>query len=440
MVPPGKFAGILSSTPAWPPGCSLAEAEAAARASMVKIGPYKRLFVRIIEVILYPLVRGLDVLRSFGQEPSKEIRRILVVEYWNLGDIVMILPLLQNLRIHYPNAHIALMTNPRLLPLLEGQEVVNEVIPVRVPWAQHFSRWRKVNPFSAAWLELARCILFLRGQKFDLALSGRPDVRDNLILWLAGAQRRVGYAFAGGRFFLTDVATPDLRHPHQSELWLNLLEHLGKPILDRQPHLKLGSAEEGFAEQYLAERGIQNGDCVVGIHPGARIPTRRWGDQNFRLVADGLTTRFAVKILWFQEPNAADGAACVPHGSIPAALPLRQFMAVLARCQLLICNESGPMHIATALGVPVVAIFGAMDPAWSGPLGEKNRLVIRRGFWCRPCFDRCIFDQPYCLRAIPANEVLEATVSSIQSLSIRKLARTGDGEGVPLRMQRAGST
>jgi len=346
----------------------------------------------------------------------------------------MILPFLQNLRIHYPNAHIALMTNPRLLPLLESQEVVNEVIPVRVPWAQHFSRWRKVNPFSAAWLELARCILFLRGQRFDLALSGRPDVRDNLILWLAGAQRRIGYAFAGGRFFLTDVATPDLRHPHQSELWLNLLEHLGKPTLDRQPHMKLGATEEGFAEQYLAERGIQNGDCVVGIHPGARIPTRRWGDQNFRLVADRLTTRFAVKILWFQEPNAGNGAARVPRGSILAALPLRQFVAVMARCQLLICNDSGPMHIATALRVPVVAIFGATDPARFGPLGEKNRLIIRRGFWCRPCFDRCIFDQPYCLRTICVDEVFEAAVQTIETLTSYRLPEAKVAEGTRLRI------
>ena len=81
-------------------------------------------------------------------------------------------------------------------------------------------------------------------------------------------------------------------------------------------------------------------------------------------------------------------------------------MAVLKRCRLFICNDSGPMHISTALGVPVVAVFGPTEPLWFGPLGPDNRIVIQSGFWCRPCFDYCLFDQPYCLRTISVESVL----------------------------------
>jgi ADP-heptose:LPS heptosyltransferase len=74
------------------------------------------------------------------------------------------------------------------------------------------------------------------------------------------------------------------------------------------------------------------------------------------------------------------------------------------------------MHIATALGVPVVAIFGPTEPAWFGPLGQNNRIVIQRGFWCRPCFDYCVFDQPYCLRTIEVESVFQAAVEALSSV------------------------
>ena len=89
------------------------------------------------------------------------------------------------------------------------------------------------------------------------------------------------------------------------------------------------------------------------------------------------------------------------------SLPLREFMAVLSQCSMFLCNDSGPMHIATALNVPVVALFGPTEPAWFGPLGPQDQIVIRPGFWCRPCFDYCLFDQPYCLRTISVQDVYQ---------------------------------
>jgi ADP-heptose:LPS heptosyltransferase len=83
-------------------------------------------------------------------------------------------------------------------------------------------------------------------------------------------------------------------------------------------------------------------------------------------------------------------------------------MAVLAHCRVLLCNDGGQMHIATALGVPVVAVMGPTQPAWFGPLGRRNRVVIRPEFWCRPCFEYCIFKQAHCLRSITPDDVLQA--------------------------------
>jgi heptosyltransferase-2 len=394
---------------AGPAELSQKEAEAAARGCMVKFSRGRRFVIRLAELLLFPVVRCVDLFRSRRGKTSNEIRKILVLEPGNLGDIVGILPFLESLRISYPEARIALLANPSMFPLLENLPIVDELIPARFPWAIHFSQWRRYNPFSSLWIRLARAIREVRQREFDLALSARGDIRDNFILWLTGIRRRVGYGFFGGGFLLTERAMPDLTRPHRSDCWLRLLEHLGKEVLDRQPRLKLSLAEKKFAKEYLAERGIGDGELVIGIHPGARIRTRQWGTENFRVVGEKLVANLPAKILWFQDPNEnkpSDDRA--PFARV--ALPLRQFMAVLARCNLLLCNDSGPMHIATGLGVPVVGVFGPTEPAWFGPLGEQNKIVMNPSFWCRPCADRCIFDQPYCLRTISIEQVLQAAL------------------------------
>jgi lipopolysaccharide heptosyltransferase II len=402
------------------------DANTAALAVLVRIGIGKRLAIRVFEAIARPLVVAMEWLGHCSANTAGEVRRILVLEYWNLGDIVMELPFLQNLRIHYPDAHIVLMTSPKVAPLIEHQGLVDEVVVVRVPWAQHYSRWRKYNPFSLLWLQLARTLIFLHRQHFDLALTARADIRDNFIIWFTEVRRRVGYAFGGGSFFLTDVVKPDLERPHLSDRWLKLIEHLGKPIVVRQPHLRLVQAEERFAEEYLAERGIQNGDFLIGIHSGARSATRQWGEKNFLKLAQPLLAQFPIKILWFRDPNQEPLAL---NGNQPALdrtrlvplspLPLRQFMALLKRCRLLICNDSGPMHIATGLKVPVVAIFGPTEPTWCRPLGDDNHVVIHPGFWCRPCLDYCRFDQPYCIRAINVESVFQTSVEALNTLLLK---------------------
>jgi heptosyltransferase II len=389
--------------------------DSAALAALVKLGPRKRLIIQLIEAIARPLLSIVDRLRANGSVTTEEIRNILVLEYWNLGDVVMESPFLMNLRIQYPHARITLLTSPKVAPLMAHQQLVDEVIEVQVPWALHYSRWRKYNPFSPLWLQLHRALRALRAQRFDLAFSARADLRDNFILWFTNSRRRVGYSFGGGGFFLTDSVEPDIRNPHFSNRWLNLLQHLGKPIFDRQPRLRLTSEEHQTADALLAKHGIRETDFLVALHPGARSVNRQWGEANFTQVAERLLDKFPVKIIWFQEPGQR-GAA--PSGSsvVPLSLPLREFMSLLSRCGMLICNDSGPMHIATALNVPVVAVFGPTEPAWFGPLGSNNQVVIRSGFWCRPCFDYCIFDEPYCLRTISIEDVCSPAEDALSAL------------------------
>jgi heptosyltransferase II len=382
------------------------QSNAAARAAFLRITPRKWRLINAFEIFLKFVIRFLPSPRRLDEAESAP-RKILVVECWHLGDLAILVPFLKNLRVAAPHSYIALLVNEPLASFLDGQGLVDEFIPVRVPWTQHFSRWKKYNPFSRLWISFARTLLDVRARKFDWVLSGRMDVRDNFLLWLSGAPRRVGYGFAGGAFLLTDCITPDLSRPHRADIWLHLLEQLGHPVNRDIGGFQLSSAEITSAQTFLREQGIPADATLIGIHPGARIATRRWGDERFAVVAKEIVENTDAHIVWFSDPGNPTEAPPLDRCHT-GSLNFRSFLGVLARCQLLVCNDSGPMHLANLLQVPVVAVFGPQNPAWFGPRGAQDRVVIRPEMWCRPCSDYCIFDQPYCLRTIPPQQTTTA--------------------------------
>jgi heptosyltransferase-2 len=380
---------------------------------MLKMTARKWRLVRAFEMVMKAFLPLLQSPRTLGDRewPPKSI---LVMEYWNLGDLAIVVPFLKNLRRIFPTARISLLVNAGLATFLEGQGVVDEFIPVRVPWV-NFSRWLKYNPFSANWISLARTLRAVRKKKFDWAFSGRVDVRDNFLMWLTGAARRIGYGFGGGGFLLTDCVTPDLSHTHRADTWVHLLEAMGQSPNRESGGFRLAEAEVASAEAFLRERGIPSDALLIGVHPGARIATRRWGGERFAEVARRIVAETDVYILWFSDPGDPSEAPRLERCHT-ASLDFRSFLAVLSRCQLLVCNDSGPMHLANLLNVPVVAVFGPQRPEWFGPRAAKDRVVIRSEFWCRPCFDYCIYDQPYCLRAIGPEQVIQEVSAAMEEI------------------------
>jgi len=183
--------------------------------------------------------------------------------------------------------------------------------------------------------------------------------------------------------------------------------YVGAPAEKYTPTLKISKKAQEDAGRFLRARRIPQDAVVIGFHSGARIPIRRWGDERFTEVALGLLRQENLPIVWFSEPGSISNSPS--HDRCHSAtLDFDSFVAVLSRCQFLVCNDSGPMHLANLLAVPVVAIFGSTNHVWFGPRGPNDRVVIRQEMWCRPCFDYCIFDQPYCLRAIEPQDVLDA--------------------------------
>lgn len=360
------------------------------------------------------------------ENPSNPPASILVVEYWNLGDLAILVPFLRNLRECFPRTGISLLVRPELAHFLDGQGLVDEFISTRVPWGRHFNRWRKYNPFSLDWISLVRTIVSLRKRQFEWAFSGRMDIRDNLLLWLSGARRRIGYGLAGGGSLLTDQVTPDLSRPHRADVWLHLLEAVNVLPDRKQGGLRLTDEDQAHSRSFLLARGIPPDSFLIGVHPGARLANRRWGDERFAEVAQRVLQTTGAHILWFLEPGTSCQAPQLKRCHA-VSVDFRLFLSVLTHCRLLLCNDSGPMHLANLLGVPVVAVFGPQRPEWFGPRGPNDRVVIHPEFPCRPCVDYCIFDQPYCLRTISTDEVYHAVAAALGSV------RVGTPEEVSVR-------
>lgn len=401
--------------------------ESAAAAVFKKYRGKRRFTVRLIELLLTPIAW----FSKRRPNPASDVQRILVFEPGSLGDIVMLTPFLRSLRSGFPQAHISVLcrsayassnksyasiNQSSIETLITRQSLADELIPMPIPWLVAVSPWKRYNPFSLRWPAFVRRLLQLRRRHFDLAFAGgRTDIRYNLVLWLVGAQRRIGHGYAGGGALLTDVVQPDMSRPQQSELPLQLLEYVGVKQRTSGTLLSVFPEERDFAANFLATHGIGPHDFVVGIHPGSRVAARSWDQQRFQTVARELTEQHNAKVLWFNDPSDSRPVPA-SENIVSASLPLREFLALLARCQFLVCNDSGPMHLAGAVGIPVVAIFGSTFPEWFKPPGDLHRIVTRRDIWCRPCGDRCIHPEPYCLTLIPVDQVMKQVTELIAEL------------------------
>lgn len=364
----------------------------------------KRLLGSVFDVLTAPLalIARLDALAR--RTPKRPVRRVLVVELWGIGDAVLATCALAALRRALPDAHLAVLVKPHAATLFENSGIVDEVVAFDFPWTSPSEKYAlRRYDVRSIWGLLRR----LRRQRYDISLDARTDPRNHLLTLLAGVRRRFGFAHGSGSWLLTDRVPAGDPERHRVDDWLGLVRAAG--VADVAPSsLSVSVTEEERARKWLRTRGLNPARLLVGIHPGASHAVRRWDLARFAAVADALSERHEAQIIVFADEKGYGEEMPTKRGHAVARVALRELMGLMRQCDLLVCNESGPMHLATALGIPVVAIFTSMNPAWFGPRGSQDRVVMRSEFPCRPCFDRCVFDEPYCNTSISVAEVLTA--------------------------------
>ena len=352
-------------------------------------------------------------------------RSFLIVEPWGIGDVALSTSLMRALRTYFPGSRITLLAKAYAKELLANSGLADEIIVFDFPWTAFTG---KLNPRKYVPRQFQALIRRLRERDFDVSFDARRDIRSNIITYFAGARRRIGYDFGGGAHLLTDVVPSGDQSDHKVADWLALLGPLG--ITDRErfmPRLTVTEGERANARHRLKMFGVSVDKMLIGVHPGAKQPVRRWSTERFAAVIDELQADRDLQVVVFEDRKdpLPRGTATIGTFSSEYNVPrihssLRGFMGLVTQCDLLLCADSGPMHIANALGVPVTALFGPQRREWYGPRGELDRVVQVDDIACRPCFDACIFATPHCMDAITPSAVLSAVREQVTDLRGRR--------------------
>jgi heptosyltransferase-2 len=343
-----------------------------------------------------------------GDGPDESIARVLVVELWNIGDVILTMPFLAQLRCLFPRAKITLVARPFAADLLAGTGLVDDVIPAELTWGPA-DRARFSTKLSELWSVSAK----LRQGRFNIAFASRVHIRERVLLALSGAKRTVGYALADNDASLTDPVKPGGEDLQKVDDWMRLLEPFGAPRTVHVPRLFLKDSERAWAHGYIASRGIAKDALVVGVHPGASLPEKRWPLDRFREVAIATAAQPGVRVLAFAEPSGFGSELFTIPGVVGAQVTLREMMALIERCGILVCNDSGPMHIAGALGIPTVAMFGLGIDHWFSPLGEGHEILRPEDALSGPATPEGQIREP---KQIRSAQVLDAVGRAVQRL------------------------
>ncbi|MDD3581221.1 MAG: lipopolysaccharide heptosyltransferase II [Desulfobacca sp.] len=332
--------------------------------------------------------------------PETPPQRLLVRATNWVGDAVLILPALSGLRARFPQAHMAVLAVPRVAPVFQGHPAVSEIIPYAGP--DNKGRWQLIKQ--------------LRARRFDLALLFPNSFESALVAWGAGIPQRVGYNTEYRTPLLTTVikGPEKLGHLHQVYRHLGLLRAFGKRVPMAFPKLYLEVRELVQAQDLLTQRGIDSRQLIIGLSPGATYGTaKQWYPERFAAVADHLQREFAAQLVLLGGPGDAEVAGRIvnqmrrPPVNLVGDTDLRTALAVIKHLALLITNDSGLMHVAAALGVPLVALFGSTDLDSTGPF-TPLATVLRHPVPCSPCLKRECPTDHRCMELITVTEVVAA--------------------------------
>ena len=342
------------------------------------------------------------------KSPSHQLnfKRILIVRTDRIGDVILSTPVIKALRDNYPHAYIAMMVSPYAKDIVEGNPYLDQVI-IYDKEGKHKS-WPRSIKFSQR----------LKKKKFDLAVILHPINRVHLIIFFAGIPRRIGYNKKIG-FLLTDKIkhTKQLGQKHELEYNLDLIRHLGIEAEDKNLFMPIRLESEKWADALFKQEGIKEKDLLLTIHPGASCPSKIWPNDRFAEVADKLIEKYGFKALIVAGPKDIALAKSLIKHMHHAAIDLSgktsvsQLASLLKRSRLFISNDSGPVHIASAVGVPVVSIFGrtqkGLSPKRWGPVGIKNK-VLHKEVGCIECLAHNCIKEFACLKAITVDDCLKA--------------------------------
>ncbi len=337
--------------------------------------------------------------------------KILVIQTAFIGDVVLITPLLETLAKGLPTAKLTVVTTPAGGEILAGNPAISQIIVYDKKGSD-----RGISKFFEMVEKIKR-------EGFDLAVIPHRSLRSSLLAYLAKIPRRIGFDTSAGAFLFT-TKIPYQRDKHEVERNLDLARlGLGIKMIEQRLKIYLGDKEKVFAQKFLEEHGIKD-EFLIGFAPGSVWGTKRWLASGYAQVGDELSNTYGARVIIFGSKDDAVVAEQIRQtmktstrqaSAIIAAgkTNLKELSALIARCNLFVCNDTAPMHIAMAFNVLTVAIFGPTTlNIGFGPYGENFVVVERAGLECRPCNlhgpRQCPKKHFACMNEISPQEVIRA--------------------------------
>jgi len=330
-------------------------------------------------------------------------KKILIVKPSSLGDIVHSLPFLNAIRKRYTKAEIHWIIFKGFEGLLEGHPMLHKL------WVVDKDSWTKFNRAKDTVTEIKSLLRDLKKERFDLVVDLQGLLRSGLITAATGAPVRIGFKEAreGSRFFYTNKV-PGGKDIHAVDRYLKIAEFLGCDISKVCfPFPAFESSSSFILHPSSFNSRNSSFEEYVVIVPGARWKTKRWPPEYFGKLASLLHLR-SIIVGSKDDVNIANEIVALSQGksfSLAGKTDLKELISVIKGSKYVVTNDSGPMHIAAALGVPVFAIFGPTDPARTGPYG-KGHTIIRADIECAPCLRKSCADLK-CMGNLSVEKVLD---------------------------------
>jgi 3-deoxy-D-manno-octulosonic-acid transferase/heptosyltransferase-1 len=340
-------------------------------------------------------------------EPSS----ILIIKLSAIGDVVHTLPLLSVLRGNYPRARIDWLVEEEASMVIEGHPAVNRVlISRRKSW---FRRFMKGGEYSKVVPEIRAFLKELRICRYDLVIDLQGLFKSGVLTGLARGKRKIGMEGAreGGRFFLNERPVPVDYDQHAIDRYLKMADYLKCRHISWRGGIPISKAHEKLVNEYVspAEAGQRP---IIAINPMARWKTKLWDPDRFASLADRIHDDLSHEVVFTGSNGDRKEIECVINKmksrplNLAGRTSLKEVAHLYTRCKALITTDTGPMHIAAAMGCPVVALFGPTAPWRTGPYGQRHE-VIRADIECSPCFKKSC-SHIKCMEEIEVDQVFEA--------------------------------
>ncbi|MFH1753366.1 MAG: lipopolysaccharide heptosyltransferase II [Candidatus Omnitrophota bacterium] len=333
--------------------------------------------------------------------------KILIIRTDRLGDLILSTPVFRAVREGYPDSHIAAMVRPYTKECVEGNPYINEVIV----YDKYGTGKSFLGTFSFA--------MNLRKKRFDTAIILHPTNRAHMIAFLAGIPKRVGFNRRLGFLLTHKVAhKKEFGDRHEIDHTLDIVRAIGLAPRSRALYMPVKRDVQRKVDSTLSGLGVEAGDVVVAIHPSSSCPSKKWPAERFANIADRLIGERNVKIVILSGRDGMVDAEKAKVAMKRKAIDLsgkttiQELAAVLKRCSLFISNDSGPVHVACAVGTPVIAIFGrknaGLGPKRWGPTGARDR-VLHKDAGCGECSAHNCVKGFLCIAAVTEDEVMAET-------------------------------